>query len=237
MKEHTYTLDITSPCEEKWADMKLDGNGRHCMQCVKTVIDFTKMTDAEIIALLQQKNGNICGRLHKHQMNKALIAKTPLKPSNCWGKLLPVMLLIGMSEGLVAKEKTVNKVVSIATITERKADKKGKSKETKSFIRGRVLDDIGEPVYGATLEIADAGIVTKADVDGYYKLYIPDSFKNSKILITVSYPSFKSVNITVKRRKLPVENNFDLESEHTSFTGIIVERRYKHPKRWWQFWK
>ena len=47
--------------------------GRHCQSCCKTVVDFTEMSDAEIIRHLSQAGPHVCGRLMPDQLNRALM--------------------------------------------------------------------------------------------------------------------------------------------------------------------
>ena len=44
------TLTIPEPCHESWATMTPAAQGRHCAACAKTVVDFSRMTDAQVVA-------------------------------------------------------------------------------------------------------------------------------------------------------------------------------------------
>lgn len=47
--------------------------GRHCEKCAMTVIDFTQMTETEIISTLQSKAGQrVCGKMRKEAKNYML---------------------------------------------------------------------------------------------------------------------------------------------------------------------
>ena len=41
---------IPSPCTESWDCMTSTKEGRFCQSCEKTVVDFTRMSDAELLA-------------------------------------------------------------------------------------------------------------------------------------------------------------------------------------------
>jgi hypothetical protein len=65
---------ISKPCTENWNAMTPQSEGRHCGSCVKVVKDFTHMSDAELIAYLQErkdKSGE-CGRFREDQVNSVL---------------------------------------------------------------------------------------------------------------------------------------------------------------------
>ena len=71
MKNKNIHLDIPSPCHEKWSEMTPAEQGRFCNQCAKNVIDFTKMSDRQIIQILET-NQSVCGRFHPEQLNRPL---------------------------------------------------------------------------------------------------------------------------------------------------------------------
>lgn len=51
--------------------MRPDSAGRYCDHCAKTVIDFTQMTDRQVLAHLQL-HGPGCGQLRSDQLNRVL---------------------------------------------------------------------------------------------------------------------------------------------------------------------
>ena len=48
------TISIPEPCSQPWEDMHSDKNGRFCRHCSKTVVDFTRMTDAALLDYVQK---------------------------------------------------------------------------------------------------------------------------------------------------------------------------------------
>ena len=54
-------IHIPEPCHQSWQQMSVNTEGRHCDHCCKTVVDFTRMSDGEIIKYLSAKT-NVCGR-------------------------------------------------------------------------------------------------------------------------------------------------------------------------------
>ena len=48
MKKETY-LHIPEPCHEQWDKMSPAQQGRFCQQCSKTVVDFSTMTDQQVL--------------------------------------------------------------------------------------------------------------------------------------------------------------------------------------------
>lgn len=59
---------VPLPCHAAWDDMIPDQGGRFCGACQKTVIDFTAMSDQEVLALLASSRTTICGRFRNDQL-------------------------------------------------------------------------------------------------------------------------------------------------------------------------
>ena len=61
---------IFVPCPANWEKMQIKLNARHCDQCDKSVVDFTKKSRAEIITyLIENPNGSVCGRMNQQQFD------------------------------------------------------------------------------------------------------------------------------------------------------------------------
>ena len=58
--------------------------------------------------------------------------------------------------------------------------------------RGQVVDEQGEPLIGAIVTVPGTKIGTNTDIDGYFKLSVPDNAKNLKI----TYVGYKAVDIS-----------------------------------------
>lgn len=68
-------------------------------------------------------------------------------------------------------------------------------------VQGTVLDDLGEPVIGATVKVAGTKNAVITDMDGNYKLSVPKGGK-----ITVSYIGFKDMTTTGGTIKLVADD-------------------------------
>ena len=67
--ERKFKITIPEPCHENWDKMTPKDNGRFCLNCSKTVVDFTAMLPDEI----QQyfiSHKNVCGRLKNEQLGE-----------------------------------------------------------------------------------------------------------------------------------------------------------------------
>jgi len=61
------TLQIKNPCNQNWAEMPVQGIGRHCGKCDHIIHDFSEMTPTELIDVLQSGKYK-CGQFDADQM-------------------------------------------------------------------------------------------------------------------------------------------------------------------------
>ncbi|MCR5888001.1 hypothetical protein LRS06_09455 [Hymenobacter sp. J193] len=90
------TLSVPQPCHESWAAMTPTAQGRYCAACSKVVVDFTRMSDAELLAFLQRQPATSCGRFTSQQLNRPLAVPAAHTPWRRW--LAAAALALGLSE-------------------------------------------------------------------------------------------------------------------------------------------
>ena len=93
MSKTHLNLSIPKPCHENWNTMLPNEKGKHCFSCQKTVVDFTKMTDSQIILFFQDYKKTTCGRFLDTQLNRPILQPTTPKPQNRFAWLLSTLLL------------------------------------------------------------------------------------------------------------------------------------------------
>jgi len=63
-------ISIPKPCHEDWEQMLPEAQGRHCLSCSKTVVDFSTWSNDEILSYLATRNQErVCGRFNQEQVN------------------------------------------------------------------------------------------------------------------------------------------------------------------------
>ncbi|MFS4473351.1 hypothetical protein [Chryseobacterium sp. T20] len=65
-------ITIPKPCHENWNAMTPDEKGRFCAVCSKTVRDFRRAPDDEIIEAFTNASQKICGNFNPSQLNRDL---------------------------------------------------------------------------------------------------------------------------------------------------------------------
>ena len=98
-KAKAFKISIPEPCNEGWSNMSPRKEGRFCSSCEKTVVDFTKMTDNEIVKMItksKQEEVKICGHFRKAQVNRRMMESVPYK-SRPTGFMIAAAFLTGLS--------------------------------------------------------------------------------------------------------------------------------------------
>lgn len=89
-------ITIPEPCKEDWEKMHVvDSERRHCASCEKTLTDFTKMSDDELVLFFRHNNKKLCGRFSSQQLNRPFNhLPESTRKSNWWkaAVLLPLSL-------------------------------------------------------------------------------------------------------------------------------------------------
>jgi hypothetical protein len=179
-------LAIPTPCHEDWNTMTATESGKFCAACQKTVIDFSRMSDTEIIHYFSDFKGETCGRLTEKQLNSVIAEPLVLKPNYRWAWALSALLL-----PTVAASQTVKN--SVPTEIRDPSVLEAKSVLGTDFltIEGQVneLGDRFSPVDGAIVAVnINDKIVAYAQTDslGVFKLNLPKSYDNQRFILDVS---------------------------------------------------
>ena len=88
-------IKVADPCGQNWEGMKEVKDGRYCASCQKTVVDFTTMSDRELLSWLAGAGKNVCGRLSPDQVNRDLLPVRERKAGwkGAWNFLLASLLV------------------------------------------------------------------------------------------------------------------------------------------------
>ena len=81
-------------------------------------------------------------------------------------------------------------------------------------VEGTVVDKQGEPLIGATVRVAGTNIATAADLDGRFRLRVPDKAKE----LTIDYVGFDPLKIGIK----PKMGEVVLTAKETMLQDVVV---------------
>ncbi|RFZ94967.1 hypothetical protein D0C36_05415 [Mucilaginibacter conchicola] len=168
-------ISIPQPCHQNWNDMTPADQGRHCQSCQKIVVDFTRMTDSEIINYLNT-NGKVCGRFTKEKLesvNAKLVSVA--KPAFLWQRFAIAASIAMLFNNSVKAEKTA----PVKTEQSPRAFRTDASDLTDSVtyvrVKGKVLDEENQGLPGVSVIIKGMQIGTQTNVNGEFYLNVPST--------------------------------------------------------------
>lgn len=233
-KKQSLYLSIPEPCTQAWDDMQPVQGGRHCASCRKMVVDFTRMTDAQLLDYFNKYQGKVCGRLHADQAGR-LIVPVQVQPSRWWARVAAGLLLaLGLSKATNGQTKQGYNKIEVAPepikpVVE-DANRPEASGDTLE-VYGTLKDEKGNPITNATviiyLDKRSCGS-TITDFDGHYSLRVA---KNNLIQYDVKF-AFQGNDITIMgvlggQEKIQVNATLVTTNERIRMVGCI--RTFRRP--------
>ncbi len=157
-------ISIPQPCAQPWAVMSPTSAGRHCAACATEVVDFTRLSDAEILAFMARQGGRpVCALAHGAQL-------APPAPATRWRRwLLAGLAVLGwQSATSCATKPPQSPPVPTAAAT---ATDPATAPARQIIIRGQVLDGASGPaVAGVRVLVNDTQFGTTTDEKGNFEL-------------------------------------------------------------------
>ncbi|MBN8822141.1 MULTISPECIES: hypothetical protein [unclassified Spirosoma] len=190
------TIHIPNPCHERWEEMQPTEQGRFCASCQKTVIDYSALSDQELVKLLRNASGQICGRLRDDQLNRALSLTSSSQPFS-WRRWVGVLAtaLLSWKTSLAQFNSLGRPVSSRPEIAVAPIPIRAIGAKTEWTVSGRVLqlDSTGQasPAVGAYVWVSGLtkGASTQTDSSGRYSVIVSGLTENSKLTISVNTPN------------------------------------------------
>ncbi len=216
-------LAIPQPCHENWHNMTPSQQGRFCSACAKEVVDFTGMSDTELLHyFLDKKNEKICGRIYPDQLNRQVTKTIYPKKKKFWYWNYAALLLLFISKSGGAKAQGQIRVTQATKENVRKAEagthvvekSMPEAPQTKR-INGTVKDSDGNPVAFATISIKGTATCSSADANGKYFIKA-NSYKD---ILRISAVGYETAELVLKAA---VQYEVVLQRSKATLEGDIV---------------
>lgn len=148
MNHKSIHISIPTPCHESWSSMDETARGAFCHSCQKEVIDFSAMTDREVIEYLS-KHKTGCGRFRNDQVNTKLsmprMANGFMKWKALFLSILPLLSFrAAMAGDLGIKPQTQQKAIEKETVP------------STITVSGHVSNEAGEAINEGVVEVVDS---------------------------------------------------------------------------------
>jgi hypothetical protein len=172
-------LNISEPCPENWQQMTHQEQGRFCGSCQKTVVDFTMMSNQEVLNYFLKANHNVCGRFSNDQLNKDLMVTEKKKRFSwayVWNVMLATFLLTEASAQVKPKPKKPVKIMQRSALMGEVAyvhEEPPVKSVIPIVVKGKVLDaETNLPLAGASITIIGTGKSVISDTLGNFRLTV-----------------------------------------------------------------
>ncbi|MBI1835654.1 MAG: hypothetical protein HYR91_00160 [Flavobacteriia bacterium] len=245
-----YSLNITNPCRENWKEMSESDVGKFCNICVKDVIDLTNLSDNELIKIIENSNGKLCGRLYQNQLDRILIQTSPTKFSPKFHQIMTGLLLISSNNQSLANQnqdyfqnKYFEQPKNESKIIQKTIDP---IDSVFHIISGIILLPDSTICTNSQLILQDTEIQTSISETGSFKLEIPEIYYNETMYFSIVTKS-KVFNVTLTKNEIKKNTTILLKVKNENFTyigdlsvigGVCVTRDPLKPKnKKWKFWK
>jgi hypothetical protein len=97
---NNFSLSIKNPCPANWNEMTPNMQGKFCGQCSLTVVDFTKMNEAEIKEYFLCHHGQkTCGRFKTSQLGNPSKVNDRLRQSYIKITVISILALLTFLSG------------------------------------------------------------------------------------------------------------------------------------------
>lgn len=244
------SLTIPQPCHQSWAAMIPIAAGRHCAACPKTVVDFTRQTDAEILAYLAGAASNrTCGRFAAGQLERPLRRAAPAAPTRWRVWLAAAVAVWGVREGVGELVEAQTPIEMRVLPARGRQDERLPGREVAApelILRGIVLDSLAqEGLPGVTVLIKNSSVGASTNHDGAFELLIPARYAVANtvelVISSIGYVTENRRIVTADTKPLQIR----LRGDAKELTGLLVVLPSKlppapwHPRRfyyWSKYW-
>ncbi|MBL6448512.1 carboxypeptidase-like regulatory domain-containing protein [Fulvivirga sp. 29W222] len=220
------SLTVSQPCSEKWNNFTPTSTGGFCVSCSKNVIDFTKMSDAEIMSYFKNTSGNTCGRFRKDQL-KTYKHQTPTNSRSGIKWLQTGLLsaaLVFISRELSMAMPTTMAKTEIFDTDDKKTDLSPK-KADGHVVRGIVMSEDKEPLPGVNVVLKGTRTGMVTDIDG--KFEFPVELKEGDVLV------FSFIGLTTEEykvgKKSPANIEITMWMEFDIMGEVVIGGAYAQP--------
>jgi hypothetical protein len=235
MKQKRIVIKLPNPCHENWNDMTPNEQGRHCASCSKTIVDFSKYNDRQLIEFFNKATSKICGHFSATQVNRELVY---IEPRNhfLYKLLFGTALTLGIAGSVNANYNPGNKplIHKYTASTQQKAkqenEKLSGGNDSIKVVKGTAIDDstqCGIPYVEVELINKADGTILEAemaDINGRFTIDIPANYTDKELSVKIWHEGYKPATISYLPGSFPENIEVSLVKEHLYYLGELNVR-------------
>lgn len=234
-------INIPKPCHENWQNMTPREQGRYCGSCQKIVVDFSMMSDKEMLDTISKTAGQpVCGRFANDQLNRKIERATDKRRFSLryvWNLLLASVLLIESCDESTTGEIDVRPSVEIVeeeTMGKVADDGNPACSQSQTEIKGAIFnEDSGLPVAGAQVRIPGIKQTAVTDAMGKFSLL---SDNVDFVILEVSAPHFSTKTVQLDNKTDWVHVKVSIK-ERFMMGAVLVQENDETINRAIENWK
>ncbi|MFN8340275.1 MAG: carboxypeptidase-like regulatory domain-containing protein [Cyclobacteriaceae bacterium] len=223
-------LSIQKPCSENWSGFTPTRHGGFCSSCSREVIDFTSMSDEELLSFLSNRPSGVCGRFRSAQLTTyvqrpAVHTGWPAFRTGVVALFLGLVSLpsIGYAHDRIRVRTDQVHVVSDLTYL---------PKDSTLTVRGTVKAEDGEVLPGTSVILKGSEVGTVTDGEGRFEF--PRKLKVGDVLV-FSYIGMAPVEFRVDKNAVdPV--SIGMIMEYVLMGDVSVDVVYERPSFFKRVW-
>lgn len=232
-----FQINIPEPCHESWNNMTPVEQDRFCNSCQKAVVDFTEMSDAQLITFFKKPTtGSLCGRFNNDQLERDIIVPGKRMP---WLKyflnlLIPAFLISNKARSQ-GEPRIVGDTVLVDTAKASRSVENCSLNQDVNKIKGRLIDNKGLPIPSGSVIIKGTKIGAATDPKGNFSLPLSDKSKATLVFSSIGFTT-KEIIVDTNRTKTCKVGLVPLETAISGEVIIVgmVSPRKKNPIKLFQ---
>ena len=229
----TLTIAVNEPCKEKFSNFSTTEKGGFCQSCEKEVVDFTKLSDNEIINYLSATNKKTCGMFKASQLKSYETNSLDSMTNSMLHKGIAMMSfsLLALCATEVKGQETASIEPPIEVVS---TDVMGDISyveivQEKHTVTGTIVDEANEPLPGVNVVLKGTTVGTQTDFDG--KFEFPQQLVENDILVLsfIGYET-KTYKVTANGSS-NIDINITFDTYDVELMGTVVIRGTYSSKR------
>lgn len=214
-------IQVQNPCNQLWDEMQPVAGGAYCSSCKKNVIDFTTMSDTQLMEYFKKYKNDVCGKFYPDQLENVFEIPSKKIP---WLKYffqisLPALLISYKTNA----QRLINKFKEPVVLTENKNNYSLPLLNSRE-VSGKVTGINGNAIPYASVMIKDTNEGTAADSNGVFSLAVKHPYN----MLEISAVGFETKLVPVTDSMETIQLNIAL-SENINLNSVTFcsnSRRY-----------
>lgn len=170
-------ISIPTPCHQQWSDLTPTSGGGFCASCQKQVIDFTGLSEEDIVNHIATANGKVCGRFREEQFRTHYLLKESarIRPGMSLIKagVIGAFLML-MSKPIFAQEKMQKQKTEVVQEKQKHLGKSSSIENDEYWIEGTIQDKYDHSaIPGVNVLLRGTTHGTTSNAEGYFRFPVP----------------------------------------------------------------